>query len=178
MTSIFSFKYCVRWLIDRNSLETLVRRLKLYLFAFSLFFRYLMWMWSLPSCWRRMLFLWWRKEGLWICCCCFLWILKFCKISCCYVYRTFRGGRKHTKASFSVSCWTWVWPSRNQLQENSPTFDILSELEWTQLNLKKGEFKLIVTIIWPGPSSLPAGRGLSFLPCRERPLLAGNHRRC
>ena len=34
------------------------------LFTFSLFFRSLMWTWSLPSCWRRMLFLWWRKGGL------------------------------------------------------------------------------------------------------------------
>ena len=67
---------------------------------------------------------------------------------------TFCGGRKHTKASFSLSFWTSLRPARNQLQEISPTFDILSELERKQQSLKKCKFILMVTILSPSPSSL------------------------
>ena len=42
---------------------------------------------------------------------------------------TFYGGRKQVKANFSFSFKTWVWSLRNQLQGNSPTFDIFRELE-------------------------------------------------
>ena len=42
---------------------------------------------------------------------------------------TFCGERKQATTNFSFSSKTWVWSPRNQLQGNSPTFDIFRELE-------------------------------------------------
>ena len=42
---------------------------------------------------------------------------------------TFYGGRKQATTNFSFSFKTWVWSPRNQLQGNSPTYDISSNLE-------------------------------------------------
>ena len=41
---------------------------------------------------------------------------------------TFYGGRKQATTNFSFSFYTWMRSPRNQLLENSPTFDIFSEL--------------------------------------------------
>ena len=50
---------------------------------------------------------------------------------------TFNGGRKRATTNFSFSSLNLVWSLRNQLQENSPTFDILSELEQTRKKFEK-----------------------------------------
>ena len=76
---------------------------------------------------------------------------------------TFYGGRKQATMNLSFSSTTWGWSPRNQLQRNSPTFDIFGELEWARQSLKKREFILKVTFSLPSPcrcwSSLltPAG---------------------
>ena len=39
------------------------------------------------------------------------------------------GGHKHNTTNFSFTFYTWIQSPRIQSQENSPTFDIFSELE-------------------------------------------------
>ena len=65
---------------------------------------------------------------------------------------TFYGGRKQATINFSFSFKTWMWSPRNQLQGNSPTFDIFRELELARQSLKKREFILKVTFSLPSPS--------------------------
>ena len=65
---------------------------------------------------------------------------------------TFYGGRKQATTNFSFSFYTWMRSPRNQLLENSPTFDIFSDLAWRRL--PKREFILKVTFSLPSPSSM------------------------
>ena len=67
---------------------------------------------------------------------------------------TFYGGRKQAKTTFFFSFKTWVWFLRNQLQGNSPTFDIFRELEQAWESLKKRQVILKVTFSLPSPSSM------------------------
>ena len=64
------------------------------------------------------------------------------------------GGRKQATPSFSFSLKTWVWSPRNQLQGNSPSYDIFSELDLALQSLKKleNEFILKVTFSLLSPS--------------------------
>ena len=65
---------------------------------------------------------------------------------------TFYGGRGHATTNFPSSFWTWIKSLRIQLQENSPTFDILSGSKKTRVSLK--ELKIIfLTMFSPPPSS-------------------------
>ena len=45
-----------------------------------------------------------------------------------------------------------MWSPRNQLQGNSPTFDIFRELELVRQSLNKHEFIFKVTVLLPSPS--------------------------
>ena len=65
---------------------------------------------------------------------------------------TFYGGRKQATTNFSFYFYTWMRSPRNQLLENSPTFDIFSDLAWRRL--PKREFILKVTFSLPSPSSM------------------------
>ena len=53
---------------------------------------------------------------------------------------TFYEGRKQASTKFSFSFWTWIWFLVIQLQETSPTFDKVSELEQSRWRLKEREF--------------------------------------
>ena len=66
---------------------------------------------------------------------------------------TFYGGRKRATTNLSFSFKTWVGSPIHQLQENLPTFDIFSELEWARQSLEKREFILRVRFSLPSPSS-------------------------
>ena len=50
---------------------------------------------------------------------------------------TFNGGRKRATTNFSFSFLNLVWPQEIKLPENSPTFDISSELEQTRKKFEK-----------------------------------------
>ena len=65
---------------------------------------------------------------------------------------TFYGGRKQATTNFSFSFYTWMRSPKNQLLENSPTFDIFSDLAWSRQSLPKREFILKVTFSLPSPS--------------------------
>ena len=67
---------------------------------------------------------------------------------------TFYGGRKQATTNFSFSFYTWMRSPRNQLLENSRTFDILSDLARRRQSLPKREFILKVTFSLPSPSSM------------------------
>ena len=51
----------------------------------------------------------------------------------------FYGGHT-TTTNFPFSIWTWIKPSRIQLQEKSPTFDEFSGSKWTRESLKGRKF--------------------------------------
>ena len=61
-------------------------------------------------------------------------------------------GCKQVTTNFSFSFKTWMWSPRNQLQGNSPTFDIFRELELVRQSLNKHEFIFKVTVSLPSPS--------------------------
>ena len=82
---------------------------------------------------------------------------------------TFYGGRKQTTTNFSFSFYTWMRFPRNQLLENSPTFDIFSDLAWRRL--PKRELILKETFSLPSPSSMLK---LHF-ESRNRKLSATDH---
>ena len=50
------------------------------------------------------------------------------------------GGRKQATTKFSFSFWTWICFLGIQLQESSPTFDKVSELELSRWRLDEREF--------------------------------------
>ena len=55
-------------------------------------------------------------------------------------YFTFYGGRKQATTKFSFSFWTWICFLGIQLQESSPTFDKVSELQLSRWRLDEREF--------------------------------------
>ena len=67
---------------------------------------------------------------------------------------TFYGGRGHTRTISPSSFWTWIKSLRIQLQEKSPTFDILSGSKQTRLSLKERKFVFLATFSLPSSSSL------------------------
>ena len=67
------------------------------------------------------------------------------------------GGHTHNTMNFSFTFYTWIQSPRIQFQENSPTFDIFSELELGLLTKfeKKQHLFNNVTFLLLLPSSLP-----------------------
>ena len=67
------------------------------------------------------------------------------------------GGHTHNTMNFSFTFYTWIQSPRIQFQENSPTFDIFSELELGLLTKFKKKQHLFnnVTFLLLLPSSLP-----------------------
>ena len=64
----------------------------------------------------------------------------------------YRGSTQAT-TKFPLSFWTWIWFLGIRLQEGSPTFDKVSDLEQSWWRLKEREFTFSATLSLPSPFS-------------------------
>ena len=67
-------------------------------------------------------------------------------------FTMYRGSTEAT-TKFPLSFWSWIWFLGIQLQEGSPTFDKVSDLELSRWRLKEREFTFSATFSLPSPSS-------------------------
>ena len=67
-------------------------------------------------------------------------------------FTMYRGSTEAT-TKFPLSFWSWIWFLGIQLQEGSPTFDKVSDLELSRWRLKEREFTFSTTFSLQSPSS-------------------------